>query len=99
MGPNNSFQIPSTGDLSWKRVAKLIEIHGHTDNSGEKKYNKELSLKRAEAIKDFLMSNGVKNTLTVKGFGDEKPIYPNENKALKGRNRRVEIYLKQNIDG
>jgi outer membrane protein OmpA-like peptidoglycan-associated protein len=76
-----------------------IEIHGHTDNSGEKKYNKELSLKRAEAIKDFLMSNGVKNTLTVKGFGDEKPIYPNENKALKGRNRRVEIYLKQNIDG
>jgi len=72
----------------------VIEINGYTDNIGKKRYNIELSIKRAEIIKEYFILNGIKNMINTHGFGDENPIEPNTTNENRLRNRRVEIYLK-----
>jgi outer membrane protein OmpA-like peptidoglycan-associated protein len=71
-------------------------ITGHTDNIGKSDFNLKLSKERAEAVKNYLISNGVaSDRLTSDGFGDSQPI--DDNKTSKGRanNRRVEVkYVK-----
>ena len=71
-----------------------IEINGHTDNVGKKEYNEELSIKRADAIKSYFLSKGVKNQIQINGYGDRNPLAPNTNNVNRKKNRRVEIYLK-----
>lgn len=68
-----------------------IELHGYSDNKGSEKFNYELSIQRANAVKAYLESKGIKNTITVTGHGEEDPVQ--DNKTLEGRikNRRVEI--------
>ena len=71
-----------------------LEISGHTDNRGKAGYNRELSLKRAQAVKDYLSSKGVDaSRLEVKGYGPDQPIATNKNAAGRARNRRVEFKL------
>ncbi|HZX74954.1 MAG TPA: OmpA family protein, partial [Cyclobacteriaceae bacterium] len=70
-----------------------VEISGHTDNFGKADYNKQLSLKRANAVKDFLISKGVDTRrVTAVGYGEEKPLVSNDDES-DGRsiNRRVEF--------
>ncbi len=71
-----------------------IEISGHTDNVGKDEYNKELSQKRADAVKDYFVKRGIKaERLTAIGFGMEKPIADNKTSAGKAKNRRTEFQL------
>ena len=56
-------------------------------------YNLNLSEKRAEAIKDYFLENGVSNLITSKGFGESDPKYDNTDANIKTKNRRVEIYF------
>lgn len=71
-----------------------IEISGHTDNTGNKGYNQKLSQKRAEAIKIFLISKGISNSISTMGYGDTQPAFPNTTTENRNRNRRVDIYLR-----
>jgi outer membrane protein OmpA-like peptidoglycan-associated protein len=72
-----------------------IEVYGHTDNAGDEKKNKELSLNRARAVVDYLVSRGVKSAhVSAEGFGSSKPLVPNNTEEGKKRNRRVEFVLK-----
>jgi outer membrane protein OmpA-like peptidoglycan-associated protein/Tol biopolymer transport system component len=74
-----------------------VQINGHTDNTGNATSNKALSLKRAAAVVDFLVSNGVATTrLSAKGYGSERPIVSNDDETG-GRelNRRTEIEIIQ----
>ena len=68
-----------------------INILGHTDSRGTVAYNLDLSKRRAQAVKDFLVfSYGIKaNRLTITAFGESKPLYPNDTEHEK--NRRVEF--------
>ena len=69
-----------------------VEIQGHTNNIGGEKFNQRLSLKRAEAVKNFLIAKGVAaDRLTTVGYGKTKPIM--DNKTAQGRelNRRIEF--------
>ena len=69
-----------------------FEIDGHSDNTGNSSHNLTLSQQRAEAVKAQLVAMGISQSrLTVKGFGDSKPL--NENTTPEGRanNRRVEF--------
>jgi outer membrane protein OmpA-like peptidoglycan-associated protein len=76
--------------MTYKKSAR-IEISGHTDNVGNPKANKTLSLKRAQACRDHLASRGIdKSRIEAVGFGDEKPIAPNDNDAGRQQNRRIE---------
>lgn len=68
------------------------EVGGHTDNVGEKAYNRTLSTSRAEAVKTWLTSHGVAaSRLTAAGYGDERPLVPNTSDENRARNRRVEL--------
>ncbi|MBF0142773.1 MAG: OmpA family protein [Magnetococcales bacterium] len=76
-----------------KRNAGMrFEVDGHTDRQGSAKHNKQLSMKRADAVRDYLIKGGVEaGRLSVKGFGYDVPA--SDNKSAEGRrlNRRVEL--------
>jgi OmpA-OmpF porin, OOP family len=69
-----------------------IEIGGHTDNTGDAAANLALSQQRADAVRSYLIQQGVpQSTLTAKGYGDTKPIATNETEEGKFHNRRIEF--------
>ncbi len=73
-----------------------IEIFGHTDNAGEESKNIQLSMKRATAIGEYLISNGVRSSqVSSNGFGSSKPIVSNDTPEGRKQNRRVEFILKK----
>jgi outer membrane protein OmpA-like peptidoglycan-associated protein len=73
------------------RTSVRIEISGHTDNVGNKKANKTLSEKRAKACRDYLISQGIDaGRIEAVGFGDARPIAPNDTEDGRQQNRRIE---------
>jgi outer membrane protein OmpA-like peptidoglycan-associated protein len=71
-----------------------LEIHGHTDNTGNAKLNQTLSEKRAASVKAWLVKNGIDaSRLDVKGFGDTQPVADNKTTAGRAKNRRVDFKL------
>ena len=71
-----------------------IEISGHTDNTGDKKSNQTLSENRAKSVYNYLITQGISATrLTYKGYGDTKPITPNDTPEGKTQNRRTEFTI------
>jgi OOP family OmpA-OmpF porin len=68
-----------------------IEIGGHTDAFGAPDYNKDLSRRRAEAVKDYLTAHGVTHELTAVGYGATKPLAAGISRAALQRNRRIEL--------
>lgn len=72
-------------------------IEGHTDSVGRASTNQTLSEKRANAVKDYLTTNGVNSgRLAAIGYGEDKPIASNKTRAGRSQNRRVEINLVKN---
>lgn len=70
------------------------EVGGHTDNTGDKKSNQVLSENRAKAVYAYLVSHGIAATrLSYKGYGDTKPLYPNDTPEHKQMNRRTELKI------
>lgn len=75
----------------------VIKVIGYTDGKGSASYNKDLSLRRANAIKTWLETNGYSNPISVEGKGAADPIAPNthsdgsDNPEGRAKNRRVEI--------
>jgi len=67
-------------------------IKGYTDTTGSVSGNLKLSNKRANAVKNYLVKNGIDaSRLTVKGFGQADPIDSNKTRAGRANNRRVEV--------
>jgi len=70
----------------------MIEISGHTDDTGSETYNQSLSKKRARAVYEMLINNGIStNRLSYKGAGSSKPIKPNDSEVNRKSNRRIEF--------
>ena len=70
-------------------------IEGHTDSSGSNSMNQALSERRANAVRDYLIANGINaDRLTAKGFGEDNPIATNKTRAGRKENRCVEVKLK-----
>lgn len=76
-----------------KYPGQKILISGHTDSVGAAEYNKKLSQRRADAVKNYLIEEDGINSkdLATKGFGEEKPIASNDTAAGRQQNRRVEL--------
>lgn len=75
-----------------KNTGAIIEISGHTDNTGDTKSNLTLSSSRAKAIADYLFSKGIMNErVKFKGYGSSRPIADNTSEEGRQLNRRVEI--------
>lgn len=72
-----------------------IIIEGHTDSMGKPETNKNLSLKRADAVKEFLITRGIDSRrIETRGFGEEVPVATNTTNAGRSLNRRVEVVIK-----
>jgi outer membrane protein OmpA-like peptidoglycan-associated protein len=77
-----------------------LEIDGFTDNKGTPQYNMTLSDKRAKAVSDFLIGQGVgSDAVNTKGFGEANPVASNANPAGRQQNRRVELVVSGNAIG
>jgi len=77
--------------LRLKRHAE-VQISGHTDNVGKPKANKTLSEQRAQACRAYLMAKGIDGArIKTAGFGDERPIAPNDTDEGRQKNRRIEV--------
>ena len=81
-------------------ITVKVMLEGHTDFKGEIDYNQALSEKRSERVKGKLIAAGIEsNRISIKGFGENKPIAPNtnpdgsDNPEGRQKNRRVEIKL------
>jgi outer membrane protein OmpA-like peptidoglycan-associated protein len=73
-----------------------IRIEGHTDDQGSDDANKSLSQQRAQAVSDYLTGRGIeKDRLEAIGFGEEKPLFSNQSRAGRKKNRRVEFNLEE----
>jgi OOP family OmpA-OmpF porin len=73
-------------------AATLVKITGHTDSTGAAEYNQQLSLRRAQAVRDYLVKlGGNASIMEVAGMGEAKPIADNKTAAGRAQNRRVEV--------
>jgi len=74
-----------------------IEIQGHTDSKGSNAYNQNLSVERASAVSNYLVSKNIQRSrLTVVGYGESLPKYLNDTEAGRTENRRVEFLIAAN---
>jgi outer membrane protein OmpA-like peptidoglycan-associated protein len=82
-----------------KQSDNQLTIEGHTDALGADHYNEELSLRRAERVRDFLVSQGVlPDRVSVRGLGEYRPVASNATAEGRANNRRVEIVLQRPVD-
>ena len=72
---------------------KAFEVDGHTDSDAGDKHNQILSENRANAVKNFLASQGITAEITIKGYGKTRPVASNDTPEGKQKNRRVEIII------
>ena len=72
-----------------------VVVYGHTDSTGSDAINDPLSVKRAESVAQYLLSNGVAESQikSVEGFGSKQPVADNATAEGRAENRRVEIYM------
>lgn len=101
--PNNSSVVPNSSKAEIKELAEFmtsypltkVTIEGHTDSSGEAKYNQYLSEKRAKSIAKILVDeNGIDSArVEAVGYGEEKPLADNSTAEGRKKNRRVEAVI------
>lgn len=101
---NNSAKLRSDADdILDKAAATLkewgdvkVEVAGYTDSNNTDAYNLELSDRRANSVRDYLISKGIDaSRLTAKGYGETNPIADNETAEGRAKNRRVELVPQQ----
>lgn len=99
----NQATLKSSSNAALDKVADLLRQHsdyrlnliGHTDDIGSDSYNVVLSIKRAEAVKKYLVGKGVSAAvLTATGLGETKPESSNKTSEGRAKNRRVEVIKK-----
>jgi outer membrane protein OmpA-like peptidoglycan-associated protein len=88
-------ELQKAVDFVKKYEGYKISIEGHTDSIGTEQYNQRLSERRAAAVRDYLLKQGVADGARIKsaGYGKSKPIADNETEEGRFQNRRVEILI------
>jgi outer membrane protein OmpA-like peptidoglycan-associated protein len=98
--PNSEVLLLEIADALLRRPdVELIEIQGHTDNRGDPKLNLDLSQRRAESVRRWLVQHGVEpERLSAKGYGATRPVAPNITAYNRSRNRRVQFKIVRRAD-
>ncbi len=103
----DSADLNQGGERSVQRIAEALQgnqqanqqgqqivIQGYTDSVGSSQYNKDLSERRARAVKQVFVDNGIpEDRLRVEGYGEQYPVASNETPQGRQLNRRVEIVV------
>ena len=77
-----------------------LQVEGHTDSIGSDEYNLTLSEKRADAVRDYLVSQGVQHdAVTAQGLGKANPVASNDTNDGRAKNRRVELVVSGDVIG
>lgn len=96
----DQFTLSSKSIQTLRSIAKVMEdnkdleitVSGHADERGTREYNLALGQRRGEAVRDYLLLNGIsKNRITVKSYGEEYPLVKGSNESSWAKNRRAEI--------
>ena len=91
---SSNAELDSIASFMNENKSIYIEISGYTDDSGDAAHNKELSIERANAVKDALIERGVEDIrMVANGYGESRPLVPNDSEKNKALNRRVEIRI------
>lgn len=89
--PDSFARLDTVVEYLAHRKRAQLEISGHTDTTGKKAANKKLSQGRADAVRDYLVSKGIDGArIKAVGYGDEKPVAPNDTAEGRQKNRRIE---------
>jgi outer membrane protein OmpA-like peptidoglycan-associated protein len=92
--PAGKTELDKLVTLMKQNASVEILLSGHTSSEGSAALNRELSLKRVRSCKDYLAGKGIdEGRITIKGFGPDAPIAPNDTEANRARNRRVEMKI------
>jgi outer membrane protein OmpA-like peptidoglycan-associated protein len=105
----NSARILEESDAVLQAVLKILKenpsikkvsVQGHSDDKGAARYNKRLSARRAQAAVDWLVAHGIeRGRLSSEGFGEERPLGPNDTEEGRMYNRRVEFHIASQAEG
>lgn len=88
-------KLPDIIEAIDKRMPTRVSVVGHTDTMGDKTYNLNLSMRRAVAVKDLLVSNGIDpGIIDVSSHGEENPLVKTADNVANARNRRVEVVVR-----
>jgi outer membrane protein OmpA-like peptidoglycan-associated protein len=94
VGKNSFRTLDVVVGILKNRARVRVRIEGHTDSKGDRDHNLELSRRRAEAVKRYIVDRDVDaDRLEAEGFGPDKPIADNKTKAGRAKNRRVEFHI------
>ncbi len=92
--PEAVVDIVKVGDILAKYSDDRIRVEGHTDSVGSEAHNRELSLRRADAVKKILLGRGVQEAqISATGLGESHPVADNKTAAGRAANRRVELHI------
>jgi outer membrane protein OmpA-like peptidoglycan-associated protein len=90
--PQSYTELQKLIDFITNNPNLVFEIGGHTDDSGTKEYNQQLSEKRAKEVFNFLIQTLTKvDNISFKGYGESQPMLPNDSNANRAKNRRTEL--------
>ena len=94
LNPGGELQVARLADVLQQMPERNVLIEGHTDSAGSDAYNDELSQRRADAVEDLLIIQGIEPTRVVtRGYGERFPVATNDTAAGRQQNRRVEIVI------
>ena len=94
--PVSAVVLDVAADPMRERTGMRVTVEGHTDSVGAEPYNEALSLRRAEAVRRYLVRKGVPTErLTARGLGESDPVASNATADGRARNRRVELEVAQ----
>jgi outer membrane protein OmpA-like peptidoglycan-associated protein len=97
-----SYQIKTSAQIKLARIAGIlmtypglkVQVEGYTDNVGSAAFNQKLSDQRANAVMQFLISQGVKaGSISAKGYGEADPVASNSTASGRAQNRRVQLVV------
>ncbi|HRW74377.1 MAG: PD40 domain-containing protein [Lewinellaceae bacterium] len=92
--PSSSFELEQVKGLLLEHPDLSVRIDGHTDDVGDPSSNRQLSEKRANAVVDWLVKAGIdRGRLTAQGWGETRPLVPNDSPENRQLNRRTELVL------
>jgi outer membrane protein OmpA-like peptidoglycan-associated protein len=104
----NKYTLKQDAQVKLARVAGILltypdlklQVEGYTDNIGSDEYNQKLSQQRADAVRDFLVAQGVQaGNITSTGYGKAQPVADNSTSAGRAQNRRVQLVVSGNAIG